>query len=1433
MDQDNFLPFSDFYDEGVLISDTFESWRKKTNGVINEVEGHNLSLSQLYVSGSPRFVTIDTIQEITGNKLFSAGTASDNKLKIGDAGFYYENSALNISKPVKTEKLINSGASIQLGNYTYNIPTSNPTSSKTILTKSGSNLIWKNESELLDSVADTIKNNNTFVTTSEILPVGTIITHSSTVAPAGWLTCDGDRFKGSDYPELAREIKNTFGAVYSSDIGLTVVPNGDKGNTSYLVNLNHYFTLPNLNGRVIVGSGSGFDGIDNRLFTLGEYDGMYTHQLVIDELPSHSHTITTPNANITVSEAGLHSHKINPPVTTTTENGVHEHRIAPPRAVSDRGGEHTHAISSYDINTRLSGIHNHNVSTPRTNITTSIAGAHVHSIAPPDANISMTSAGIHSHKINPPATPTTSDGIHKHSINPPQTTSSDNGGHSHKINPPSTTSSSDGIHAHSINPPITTSSDNGGHTHKINPPSTTSSSDGIHKHSINPPATNTGSSGIHKHSINPPATNTGSSGSHSHEYKDRYFVEVYDVDNNRPEVKQEYRGERAAGAKPWNRLGSNGGLDWDNPYFYYIEKNTSDAGAHTHTINIAAFDSADAGDHTHTVDIAAFDSADAGAHTHTVDIAEFDSSAVANHTHTVDIAAFDSANAGAHTHTVDIVEFDSASAGAHTHTVDIAAFDSADAGAHTHTVDIVEFDSASAGAHTHTVKIDPFNSASSGAHSHTIAISDFDSDDAGEHSHEINIPEHITNINGVHTHTVDITPFNSNSSGSHTHTLDIAEFDSSNSGIHSHTIVISPFASSSTGGNARHNITQPYMVGNYIIKAIPDVVINTKIKRGNAFDFIKNNISETSISLVDGGEFTINLLHDTTLKIDNDRKLGVSNDSIGSTQIINGSITQSKLSTGAPSWDTNSSLYEGVGATRKRIATREYVDNKIFKVGSVLKLAERNSGSKNTCVSATNNFSYINTLNQCVACGENTEYRYSYSDMHSHTMMSLPHNKKAAKLYANAQSTVVLDTDGQLWVMGSNRYNQFNISNWDSTREYLKEWTLAYDSLYAYSTGNKVKQFIIPDTSTETTTYVIDSNNRLWSAGYNTYGALGNGTTVHTSEKTNRRESSPVLPKLNEPTTTVEQVVAVGSFNGATSYATVAAILTNGKIVTAGYGGNGQNGQTGINVKDINSTFTEISLLFPTGVNGNAYDLYGSGNGQYTSFYIVRNTGTEIYAWGYNGDGRFGIGLTADVQLPIKIWDSADAGKSPVKKFYTTSHANTPTNQVGANYILTTDDKIWATGKNTYNKFGFNTVYNDSIIDFTYVWQRCPDKSGHTVVDFYVGNGYNSNTINMVKYRRDSDGILFLYAAGHNLDYQCGDGTNLRRVEYTQVPLNHEFVEKIVDVQATSNYGGKPYTILQMNDNTIYFAGYNDYGIDPQLPNTKPRPFFTRIRTNE
>lgn len=120
---------------------------------------------------------------------------------------------------------------------------------------------------------------------SDTVPVGTLNPFLGTIAPYGYLICQGQKVSKTTYKELYKICGDTFGQSTDTE-----------------------FYLPDLRGQTIAGYKEG----DSTFGTLGGLIGSLTHlhstgnhTLTVDEMPSHKHDLKAPSGNIAASGNGI------------------------------------------------------------------------------------------------------------------------------------------------------------------------------------------------------------------------------------------------------------------------------------------------------------------------------------------------------------------------------------------------------------------------------------------------------------------------------------------------------------------------------------------------------------------------------------------------------------------------------------------------------------------------------------------------------------------------------------------------------------------------------------------------------------------------------------------------------------------------------------------------------------------------------------------------------------------------------------------------------------------------------------------------------------------------------------------------------------------------------------------------------------------------
>ena len=248
---------------------------------------------------------------------------------------------------------------------------------------------------------------------------------------------------------------------------------------------------------------------------------------------------------------------------------------------------------------------------------------------------------------------------------------------------------------------------------------------------------------------------------------------------------------------------------------------------------------------------------------------------------------------------------------------------------------------------------------------------------------------------------------------------------------------------------------------------------------------------------------------------------------------------------------------------------------------------------------------------------------------------------------------------------------------------------------------------------------VIASDDKGYCWGDNITGELGNNT------ETTAANPAPVAVYMNGALLgqSLKKITAGRDFT--------CAITTNFRAYCWGYGYYGQQGDnvthgpdnlqpvavysggvlSGKNVVDISAGYYHACAVTSDGIGAcwgdNSHGEIGNGSttnviaptavstsgvlsgekltqisaGHYFTCAVASDN--HVYCWGYNSDGQLGNGTTADSSVPVAM-DTSGVLSGKSVSFVTTT-------QLGSSFMLTTEDRLYATGSNAWSEFGTGT----------------------------------------------------------------------------------------------------------------------------------------------
>ncbi|MCS6778048.1 MAG: dockerin type I domain-containing protein [Chloroherpetonaceae bacterium] len=348
--------------------------------------------------------------------------------------------------------------------------------------------------------------------------------------------------------------------------------------------------------------------------------------------------------------------------------------------------------------------------------------------------------------------------------------------------------------------------------------------------------------------------------------------------------------------------------------------------------------------------------------------------------------------------------------------------------------------------------------------------------------------------------------------------------------------------------------------------------------------------------------------------------------------------------------------------------------------------------------------------------------------------------------------TVALRSDGTVWAWGDNEYGQLG-NNTTTNR------TTPVQVRGPNNTGFLTN--VVAVSASLFHTVALRADGTVWTWGSNSHGQLGDGTT------TNR--------------TTPVQVLGPGVIAVSAGTMHTMALRSDGTIWA--WGGNfaGQLGdgttisrRTPVQVRGVNR------IGFLTGIR--AIEASNTGS------MALGQDGT-VYSWGYNEEGRFGIGSYADSTTPVPMCGPEGEGLMTEVIAMGMGHRHST--------VLRADGTLWSCGYNQQGQLG-NSEFH---IALTPVWVAAPLEQNFFPRALAISAGRSHTVLLQV------NGTV--WAVGGNTYGQLGDGTTVDQKLPVQVRASDGFgfLTHVVAIAA-----GDEHTVALRSDGTVWAWGRNHQG---------------------
>ncbi len=298
--------------------------------------------------------------------------------------------------------------------------------------------------------------------------------------------------------------------------------------------------------------------------------------------------------------------------------------------------------------------------------------------------------------------------------------------------------------------------------------------------------------------------------------------------------------------------------------------------------------------------------------------------------------------------------------------------------------------------------------------------------------------------------------------------------------------------------------------------------------------------------------------------------------------------------------------------------------------------------------------------------------------------------------------------------------------------------------------------------------YALTQEGDVWAWGFNNYGQLGHGDTLHRSMM--RR-----IDFFFNNDIKIKHIVT-GRPNHF-DYGCAFFLTTDGDVYACGYNGQGSlgNGTTANQYTPVRcGALTNIVSL---SVSGLPYSVYAVDEDK------------QLWVWGWNANGQLGLGDTTERHSPILHPTLRNVAKAVITCGYQTDGKN-PT---GNGLVLLADGTLWSTGYNGYGQLGHgDTTTRNSFAQIQHA---------STFADIVTGDGRYPSSAAITDKRE-------LYLWGYNNYGQLGTGNTSHQHSPTKPSSDFQGSVDKVCFGGGASYEG----CIVQSGNALWAAGYSERG---------------------